>query len=204
MEHRIYFGNKPFIVTDEANRPAAPGFVTGNSLEMAELTSLIAAIEQPEIAGVLLTVNNVEAAIEALKKPLCFIQAAGGLVQSEKGNLLLIFRKGKWDLPKGKLDPGETLDVCAVREVEEETGLRDIVLKKPICRTYHTYYMERQHCLKESHWYLMQAPEQAHLTPQTEEDIEQAVWVAPAEIGPYLRNTHRSVADVLEMALPLL
>lgn len=142
--------------------------------------------------------------LEAIRKQFYFIQAAGGLVWSDAEKMLLIFRKGKWDLPKGKLDEGEDLAQCAVREVEEETGLKNVLIVKPLSTTYHTYYQDGKHCLKESHWYLMQAPQQDDLTPQTEEDIEQCVWIKPEETAFYFENMHSSVADVLHTALPLL
>jgi len=204
MQHTIYFGDKPLTITDVMPDEVNKSTLIAKSIEAEPLQRLIAAMDGPEASGALLVYPDVEVAINALKPLFQFIQAAGGLVQSDKGNLLLIFRKGKWDLPKGKLDPGEDLEQCAVREVEEETGLKDVVLQKPLCRTYHTYYQDGQHCLKESHWYLMQAPQQDDLKPQTEEDIEQAIWAAPAAIPQYLTNTHRSVADVLKMALQML
>ena len=129
------------------------------------------------------------------------IQAAGGLVINPLGALLLIFRRGKWDLPKGKLDKGEDLKACALREVQEETGLSDLALKKPLLVTYHTYTEKGQLILKESHWYLMHHSGQEKLVPQTDEDIEKCEWVAADRLGPYLYNSHPSIADVIRKGL---
>ena len=116
-------------------------------------------------------------------KKFTLIQAAGGLIRNEKDEILLIFRRGKWDLPKGKLDTGETLEECAVREVEEETGLKKIKLISPLIITYHTYHEGARFVLKESHWYSMTVRGKQTLIPQTEEDIHEIKWVAISRPG---------------------
>ena len=125
------------------------------------------------------------------------IQAGGGLVQNEKGELLFIFRRGKWDLPKGKLDPGETLEACALREVREETGLQVLELKKFLLVTLHEYEEQGILLLKESHWYLMYAPGDQILIPQTAEDITDLRWLGQAGFKIILSNTYPSIAEVL-------
>jgi len=104
------------------------------------------------------------------------IKAAGGVVSNEKGEILVMYRRGTWDLPKGKIDPGETKKQAAVREVEEETGISNIELGKKICRTLHTYTIKGKRVLKYSYWYKMTAPK-TKLIPQTEEDIEECRWM---------------------------
>jgi len=126
------------------------------------------------------------------------IQAAGGLVKNGKDEILLIFRRGKWDLPKGKLDKGETLEECAVREVGEETGLKKIQLLSPLLITYHTYHEGTKFILKESHWYRMKIDSEQTLVPQTIEDIQEVKWVKEADLHQYMNNTFPSVADVLK------
>jgi 8-oxo-dGTP pyrophosphatase MutT (NUDIX family) len=104
------------------------------------------------------------------------IPAAGGVVENAEGNILLIFRRDFWDLPKGKIDKGETQEHAAVREVQEETGIQQLDLLNPIQTTYHTYTQKEKRILKETFWYRMKTQEST-LIPQTEEDIEQAIWV---------------------------
>ncbi|MBS1591312.1 MAG: NUDIX domain-containing protein, partial [Bacteroidetes bacterium] len=98
------------------------------------------------------------------------IIAAGGLVYNERGELLMIYRRGKWDLPKGKLDEGETIEMCAVREVKEETGLLEIALIKFTGKTYHNYFdiWLNEDVQKESWWYEMKANSTEKIIPQTE------------------------------------
>ncbi len=127
------------------------------------------------------------------------IEAAGGCVFNAHDELLVIYRRGSWDLPKGKIDPGETPEQAAVREVEEETGIGEISLGNFLGHTYHTYRDPKERrILKRTYWYRMQTP-QKDLTPQTEEDIEVAEWVYP---GPFLDQPkleiYRSIKEVIE------
>jgi len=103
------------------------------------------------------------------------IEAAGGLVFNEKNDILLIFRRGVWDLPKGKIDSGESKEAAAVREVQEETGLQNLTLGDLRDTMYHTYREAKQRILKRTYWYKMHTTD-AKLTPQAEEDIERAEW----------------------------
>lgn len=105
------------------------------------------------------------------------VEAAGGIVENENKELLMIFRRGNWDLPKGKLDPGESLEEAAVREVMEETSVSHIDLGEKIGVTRHTYRTRsKSRAIKQSHWYKMRCPDQI-LIPQYEEDIEEAAWM---------------------------
>lgn len=125
--------------------------------------------------------------------------AAGGVVANTENKLLLIFRRGKWDLPKGKLDYDETPEAAAVREVQEECGLEQITLGVPLLNTFHTYTEKKKRILKKTHWFTMATQSTALLVPQLEEDIEQAVWMSPEEIRQEVyANTYRSVRAVLE------
>ena len=127
------------------------------------------------------------------------IIAAGGLVENEKGEILMMFRRGFWDLPKGKLDVGESIETCAVREVQEETGLQNVQLISFLCKTYHEYFDKwiNEDVIKETWWYLMKSSSTEKLIPQTEEDIEQLVWVDKKEMDKYLENTYPSIKEVI-------
>jgi ADP-ribose pyrophosphatase YjhB (NUDIX family) len=125
------------------------------------------------------------------------IMAAGGLVENEKGELLLIFRKKHWDLPKGKLDSGESLEECAVREVEEETGLKNVQLGELIDVTLHQYEENGESITKKTAWYKMRGSSGDTLTPQTEEQIEDIRWVAPSGLEPYMQNTYANIIHII-------
>lgn len=130
------------------------------------------------------------------------IIAAGGLVQNNDGAFLLMFRRGFWDLPKGKLDPGELIHECAVREVQEETGLQTLSLGAFICMTTHTYFDTwlQKDVVKQTHWYSMKATalDAETLVPQTEEDIEKIEWVLMENLPQYLVQTYPNIRSVFD------
>lgn len=109
-------------------------------------------------------------------------RAAGGMVQAPDGRLLVMHRRGHWDLPKGKVDPGETIAQAALREVEEETGASGLSLLGPLPSTYHIYRHKNRWVLKKTHWFAMRAPKAMLLRAQTEEDITEVRWATPAEV----------------------
>ena len=104
------------------------------------------------------------------------ITAAGGLVQNKEGAFLLIFRRGFWDLPKGKLDAGETIPDCAVREVQEETGVQHLEIRDFITKTYHVFKQNGEFKLKITYWYEMYSDYGGTLSPQADEGIKKAKW----------------------------
>ncbi len=126
------------------------------------------------------------------------IVAAGGIVENEDGKILLQYRRGKWDLPKGKLDEGETIEECAVREVEEETGLQNIYLGELAGITNHHYIEKGENIDKETYWFAMKVSGEQQLIPQTEEDILELRWVAENELQPYLSNTFPNIIEIIE------
>lgn len=133
------------------------------------------------------------------------INAAGGVVQNIHQEVLLIFRRGSWDLPKGKVDKGETLDQTAIREVQEETGLIELELGELITvvpfdnhATYHTYKYKNEEAMKISYWYSMNYLGTSDPIPQTEEDIEKVKWVKVEDLPNYYSNMYGSIIDVLE------
>lgn len=128
------------------------------------------------------------------------IRAGGGLVENERGEVLFMFRRNTWDLPKGKLDEGESPEACALREVKEETGIVHLELKEFLVVTKHTYEQKGRIILKETHWYRMHGPRDQALIPQLEEDITQLKWIGEAGFGEVKQNTFPTILDVLRAA----
>lgn len=200
--YRIYVRNKPLFLVDKITPEVndylhRPDTIVVDELNAATLKTLLAELEKNEVHAGVIHYPDPEAVLAGYKNFLTVVKAAGGLVATPNNEVLLIFRRGKWDLPKGKLDEGEELESCAVREIEEETGLLAARIVKPLHVTFHTYFEEEKHVLKESHWYLMQASKPDELTPQTEEDIEKCEWVPLADLPLYTTNMHRSIVDVI-------
>ena len=127
------------------------------------------------------------------------IIAGGGVVVNEKNQVLFIYRRKKWDLPKGKLDPGEDIKACAIREVMEETGIRNLTIGKLIIVTTHSYEEKGLNMQKETHWFEMKAStvDNSTLTPQLEEDIEKIEWVSLENLEEYLSGTYTTIQQVL-------
>lgn len=123
--------------------------------------------------------------------------AAGGVVENEQGEFLFIYRRGKWDLPKGKVDDNEKVTSAARREVMEETGLKQVDIDKLIKPTYHIYYRNNRYNLKTTYWYHMKTKNNEMLIPQQEEDIEKAVWVKSDEIRSYAEKSFESIRELL-------
>lgn len=132
-----------------------------------------------------------------LEKLLLLIPAAGGLVENGNGALLLMKRRGFWDLPKGKIDDGETIEEAAVREVREETGLQAVQLGPFIITTFHAYFLKNQACLKPSHWYWMKVEGVPAVHPQWEEDITEIIWITKDEVDDYLPMSLPTIRDLL-------
>tara|TARA_B100000927_G_scaffold286742_1_gene278671 strand:+ start:475 stop:1080 length:606 start_codon:yes stop_codon:yes gene_type:complete len=106
------------------------------------------------------------------------IEAAGGLVRNLKTNhFLFIFRNKKWDLPKGRINKNEEVQKAAIREVEEETGVENLSITKPLNTTYHIFKRNRKYRLKKTFWYLMETDYNGELTPEIKEGIEKAIWI---------------------------
>ena len=139
-------------------------------------------------------VKDYNAVIDDIKKDYTIIKAAGGLVLNE-GEVLMIWRLKKWDLPKGKLDKGEKPKKAAVREVEEECNVK-VKLGKKICHTWHTYKQNGRRILKKTYWYRMYCVDDTHMKPQLEENIEETKWMNETELKEALYNTYPSIRDV--------
>lgn len=126
------------------------------------------------------------------------IEAAGGMAFNPQGELLMMLRRGQWDMPKGKLDEGETIEACALREVEEETGISKLRLCEKLQTTYHTYIFQGKMVLKPSHWYKMEYSGNEELVPQTEEEITELRWVDKIEAAELAQKAFPSIREMIE------
>jgi len=140
------------------------------------------------------SVEDYDAVIKAIKGDYTIIKAGGGLILNE-GEVLMIWRLKKWDLPKGKLDKGEKPKQAAVREVEEECNVK-VKLGKKICHTWHTYKQNGRRILKKTYWYRMYCVDDSQMKPQLEENIEDIRWMDESELKEALYNSYPSIRDV--------
>ncbi len=143
--------------------------------------------------------HDLQESFDAFKSYFTIIEAAGGLVFNSRKEFLGIHRLGKNDLPKGKLEEGESAEAASVREVKEECGIDRITLHYRITNSYHIYFISDKPVLKQTHWFKMSTDSKS-LTPQQEENITDVFWVDKAKREQFISNTYPSVKDVLEAA----
>lgn len=202
-QQKIYFDNKFLIFSDSiinyishhkeaVNYPRYIGATTANIL------SAQAQLANNDCTGILFEETDRKELKTALSAVFTPVTAAGGVVSTPEGKILIIHRRGVWDLPKGKLDEGESIPECAVREVIEETGLpNDISLGKEIHRSYHVYFFKGKNILKTTYWFAMKVTKEWPLQPQAEEDITEAVWMEKDRLLEILPESWPTVREVL-------
>jgi mutator protein MutT len=203
--YKVFINNKPLLLLDAEiseklvieSQKNSRFLVTKYAGKPKFLYSFIDTLEKsPHYDGIVLTTADLPKLWADFQSIFKIIEAAGGVVYNEKGEVLLIYRLKTWDLPKGKIDKGETPEVAAVREIQEETGLEVVELGDFICHTYHTYQHKEKRVLKKTHWYKMSTAEM-QLTPQLSEDIEVAEW---RDLPIFLQSKptiYQAILDVL-------
>lgn len=200
--YKIYINDTPLILTDTSTNPTPK--ITDDELvafypgKRKFLLNYIDMLEKNKnFKSITLYSPNLDKLYSDFSTHFDLLEAAGGLVFNPQNELLVIYRRGSWDLPKGKIDPGESKEEAAVREVQEETGLQQVELGNYWCLTRHTYKDKKgRRVLKLTHWFEMSTPEQ-QLTPQTEEDIEVAEWQAPEVFLGDGRHMYNSIREVV-------
>lgn len=201
QKYKVFIDQQVLIITSIRNF-----FKNENNSENQLTMEVFLANHKPWALEKDLVLYSVEPKIDLnkLKKQFKFIQASGGLVAHE-GKFLFIKRFGKWDLPKGKMDAGETPKVTALREIEEECNLQGHEIVRKICNTFHTYPLKEKHVLKKTYWFLLTVPNgmKLNLLPETTEGITEVRWFAPDEWSEIRQNTYASIIDVLDTYLDL-
>lgn len=205
---QIFFGDKPYFITNHLSADLnalahTAGTVLVNQPDGTTLDKTIQDIAQPGTRAVIILSREVHQFWESFRYKFTCIGAGGGVVLNDEGQLLMIQRRGMWDLPKGKWDEGESIEECAQREVQEETGLKEVNRTKLLTQTYHTYRQEGKAMLKTTWWFLMKAPGQQALVPQAEEDITSIAWVSMEDLAPKAAQSYASIRQVLAL-LPAL
>jgi len=136
--------------------------------------------------------------LKEIKKNFKFIKAAGGIVRNSKEEILIIERLGKNDLPKGKVEKDEDVEVAAQREIAEECGITNLKLIGEFTPTYHTYWLKENFILKKTYWFNYNYSGNELPIPQTEEDITVVKWVNPEYLPIIKQNTYSSIIEVLD------
>lgn len=205
FEQKIYFNDKPLILTNDRqhvinNNPIAAGYAVFQGAFPGSFRLATEHLQKLRSPGAIIediSEKSLKEELHSLYEP---VEAGGGVVYNEYGEILMIYRRGKWDLPKGKKDEGETIEICALREVKEETGLNELDISEKICDGFHIYSQNGHSFLKHTSWFRMKGNGKEMLTPQKEESISEACWIAEKSLAPYVHKSYKAIGEVLEAA----
>jgi 8-oxo-dGTP pyrophosphatase MutT (NUDIX family) len=193
--YKVFVNDKPLFLTNEIQKETDFQLFL---LESIDIRQLVIKIFQNKISKAYLYHPDEKEILRTLKSKLRVNKAGGGLVYNPKGEVLFIFRNGKWDLPKGGVEKGEKNKAAALREVEEETGVSGLEPVKKLQKTYHIFKRNGAYKLKITHWYEMKTDFDGTLFPQAEEGIEKAEWLNPEQIKEALKNSYQNIKLLFE------
>lgn len=202
QKYKVFYKSKEIVFQVSGQQ-----FSAGNdahTLINPENRQLMAALnacftERHDILKLNILCNHPETTFSNFLQSLFLIEAAGGMITNEKNEWLLIKRSGVWDLPKGKIDPGETSNIAAIREVREETGIESVSIIKELSPSYHIYPLDHEWVFKKTYWFLMLGSK-GRLKPQKEEKISEAVWMNEASVKKLAPGMYPSLLHVIREA----
>ena len=203
QNYKIYYNDRVVVLSNKISK----SFKKDNGLfykyqTKEELFELLNAFENfLHIETLYVQHDDLDELLEKIKSCFTFIEAAGGVVRDKKGKILAIFRRGKWDLPKGKVEKGEFYKQTALREVQEECGLKRIEAGKHLFDTYHIYTEKGTKILKRTIWYDMLLTGDEEPVPQVSEDITEIRWIDYNSVGEVMKNTYASLKDIFMAVL---
>jgi 8-oxo-dGTP pyrophosphatase MutT (NUDIX family) len=199
MNRKIYYNDKFMTFVDnemQASQNQAFKFFESIKNESALDNIIEEFLDETKTNSITISNISFEKALKILKKKFYYIEAAGGFI--EKNNqFLFINRHGRWDLPKGKLEKNETIEHAAIRECEEECGIQDLKIIRPLPSTFHVYSYKKGFALKQSYWFYMRTNYSKKLVPQTEENITEVKWFDKEGVETViLKDTYYTISDV--------
>jgi len=189
--YKVFFNQKPIFLITKVVAPTEE-----NPLLFLKFTSkenIIKAIKSKKIKSVYIYHPKEDKLWSNLLKKFPLVQAAGGLVLNSNQEYLFIYRNNKWDLPKGKVEKNEKISDAAIREVEEETGVKNLKIVKTLPMTYHFFNSNGIFKLKKTFWYLMETDFKEKLSPQINEGIRKAVWKKKKELNTLFENAYENI-----------
>jgi 8-oxo-dGTP pyrophosphatase MutT (NUDIX family) len=193
--YKVFVNDKPLFLTNEISKETDFQLFL---LESIDIEQLIVKIFQNKIQKACLYHPDESEIMKTLKAKIPVNKAGGGLVYNKKGEVLFIFRNGKWDLPKGGIEKGEEIEDTAMREVEEETGVGKLRIINKLQKTYHIFKRNGKYKLKITHWFEMQSDFEGIPHGQVEEGIEKVAWLNPVEIKEALKNSYENIKLLFE------
>ncbi|SHG21829.1 NUDIX hydrolase [Flavobacterium defluvii] len=188
--YKVFVNDKPLFLTNEISRETDFQLFL---LESIDIEQLIIKIFQNKIQKAILYHPDESEIMKTLKAKIPVNKAGGGFVYNKKGEVLFIFRNGKWDLPKGGIEKGEDIEATAMREVEEETGVNKLRVINKLQKTYHIFKRNGKYKLKITHWFEMQSDFEGTPHGQIEEGIEKVAWLNKEQIKEALKNSYENI-----------
>jgi len=190
MIYQIFVGDKPIVLTTKVEKETDFKNYLLNSVNIGKV---INELNTTNLEAVHLIHNKEDKILKKFLKLLPNVVAGGGKVINDKGETLFIYRNKKWDLPKGKAERKETIEETAIREVEEETGVKNLKITKPLQITYHIFKRNGKHKIKITHWFEMQTSFSGDLIPEEKEDITEVKWLSDSESLKALENSYANI-----------
>ncbi|MEO8933369.1 MAG: NUDIX domain-containing protein [Xanthomarina sp.] len=188
--YKVFVNDKPIVLTTEVEKEK--GF-KNYFLKTANLNKVVKELNKTSLKEVRLIHKSEEKLLKKFLKKLPNVIAGGGKVYNDKGEILFIYRNDKWDLPKGKAEKKESIQLTAIREVEEETGVKDLEIVKPLETTYHIFRRNGRNKIKITFWFEMKTSYKGSLIPQENEGITEVAWLNKTEIEKALLNSYANI-----------
>ena len=192
--YKVFVNDKPIILTTEVSKETD---FKNYLLKTVKIAKVIRELNKSSIKEVRLIGKKEDKLLKKFSKKLPNVVAGGGKVINDKGEILFIFRNGKWDLPKGKIDGKETIEAAALREVEEETGVKKLKITKPLETTYHIFKRNGRHRLKITYWFEMYSNYKGKLVPEEIEGITKVEWLNPEQTQKALENSYANIKELM-------
>lgn len=193
--YKIFVGDKPIILT---TKPKDKKGVKNYNLKTVILRNVIRKLNNSSIKEARLVHKNEEKLLKKFLKKAPNVIAGGGKVYNDKGKVLFIFRNGKWDLPKGKIEKKESIEETAIREVEEETGVTGLKITKPLETTYHIFKRRGRYRIKITYWFEMKTSFDGKLYPQEKEGITKVKWLGKKKIEKAMENSYGNIKILID------
>ncbi|WP_430400887.1 NUDIX hydrolase [Flavobacterium sp.] len=193
--YKVFVNDRSLFLTNEVQKETDFQIFL---LESIDIKKLIVKMYQNKIQSAFLYHPDEKLIMKTLKAKIPVVKAGGGLVYNTKGEILFIYRNGKWDLPKGGTEKNETMEETAMREVEEETGVSGLSISKKLQKTYHIFKRNGRYKLKQTYWYEMQSTFEGTPEGQVEEGIERVEWIHPKDISKVLENSYENIKLLFE------
>lgn len=188
--YKVFVGDKPIILTTVVDQETN---FKNYLLDTVNIGKVIKELNTTALAEVRLIHHNEKKLLKKFLKKLPNVVAGGGKVFNDAGEILFIYRNDKWDLPKGKAEAKESIEQAAMREVEEETGVKNLSIVKPLQETYHIFKRNGKHRIKITYWFEMTTNYTGKLHPEQNEGITKVKWLDSKASQEALTNSYANI-----------